>query len=132
MQEATRRIAGSGKNAPVVTGAGFAAGLAGIVASSCCVLPILLVGMGLGSVGAVLIPTLSALRPYLLGAAVLAVAAAWILHLRRVRACAVDAACVTSSPARRAPLWLGLASVIVLLAIIWQPLIEPRLLAWIR
>jgi hypothetical protein len=88
--------------------------------------------MGFGSVGAVLIPTLSTLRPYLLGAALLAVAAAWILHARRPRACAADAACVISSPARRAPLWLVVASVIVLLAIVWQPLIEPRLLTWVR
>jgi len=115
-----------------VTGAGLVAGLAAIVASSCCVLPIVFVGLGLGSVAALLIPTLAALRPYLLAGAVLAVVAAWILYARRRPACATDTACATTGPSRRAPVWLVLASAIVLLALIWQPWIEPLLLAWLR
>lgn len=124
MPEATLSFAESAKSTSVATGAGFAAGLAGIVASSCCVLPILLVGMGLGTVGAAVIPILSVIRPFLLGAAVLATMAGWILHARRRRACA------TSSPVCRAPLWLSVSSAIVLLAIVWQSLIEPQLLTW--
>ncbi len=77
-------------------------------------------------------PTRAVLRPYLLGAAVLAVVAAWVIYARRRQACASDAACGTVGPARRAPLWLVLASTIVLLALIWQPWIEPLLLPWIR
>ncbi len=122
----------NGKGTGAVTGAGLAAGLAAIVASSCCVLPIVFVGLGLGSVAAVLIPTLAVLRPYLLGAAVLAVVAAWVIYARRRQACASDAACGTVGPARRAPIWLVLASAIVLLALIWQPWIEPLLLPLIR
>lgn len=120
------------KGTGFVTGAGMATGLAAIVASSCCVLPIIFVGLGLGSVAAVLIPTLAMLRPYLLAAAVLAVVVAWIIYARRRQACASDAACDTVGPARRAPIWLVLASAIVLLALIWQPWIEPLLLPWIR
>lgn len=122
----------NGKSTGAVTGAGLAAGLAAIVASSCCVLPIVFVGLGLGSVAAVLIPTLAVLRPYLLGAAVLAVVAAWVIYARRRQACASDAACGNADSARRAPIWLILASGIVLLALIWQPWIEPLLLPLIR
>lgn len=122
----------NGKSTGAATGAGLMAGLVAIVASSCCVLPIVFVGLGLGGAAALLIPTLAALRPYLLAGAVLAVVAAWILYARRRPFCATDASCATSSPFRRAPVWLVLASAIVLLALIWQPWIEPLLLAWLR
>lgn len=110
----------------------MATGLVAIVASSCCVLPIVFVGLGMGSVAAFLMPTLAVLRPYLLAAAVLAVVAAWVNYLRRRRACAVDAACANVGAASRMPIWLVLASSIVLLAVIWQSWIEPMLLPWIR
>ncbi len=110
------------------TGTGTAAALAGIVASSCCVLPLMLAGLGLGGVSLSVLPVLAAWRPYLLGAAVLALALAWILHWRRPTAGSGDAACATGAAARRFPLWLVLASAIVLLELVWQSAIEPRLL----
>jgi len=122
----------NGKGTGVATGAGLAAGVAAIVASSCCVLPIVFVGLGLGGVAALMIPTLAALRPYLLAGAMLAVVAAWILYARRRAVCATDASCATTGPSRRAPVWLVLASAIVLLALIWRPWIEPLLLPWLR
>jgi hypothetical protein len=63
---------------------------------------------------------------------VLAVIAAWLSYARRRRACASDAACAATGAGRRVPAWLALATAVVLLALIWQPLIEPRLLPWIR
>lgn len=132
MSAATPSQSPDGRGTGVVTGAGLAAGLAAIVASSCCVLPIVFVGLGLGSVAALLIPTLAVLRPYLLAAAVLAVVAAWINYARRRQACATEVACDTAGPTRRAPIWLVLASAVVFLALIWQPWIEPLLLPWIR
>lgn len=125
-----RSAAGAGTRA--ATGAGLAAGLAGIVASSCCVLPIVFVGLGLGSTAAVLIPTLAELRPYLLGAAALAVLIGWVTYARGRQACAIDGACSTSVSARRAPIWLALATAVVPLAMVWQPWIEPVLLRWMR
>jgi mercuric ion transport protein len=119
------------KGGGVAAGAGLVAGLAAIVASSCCVLPIVFVGLGLGSVAAITIPTLAALRPYLLGAAVLAVVAAWAHYARRRALCSVDMTCV-GAPARRFPRWLVLASVVVFLALLWQPWIEPALLPLVR
>jgi mercuric ion transport protein len=120
------------KGAGALSSAGLAAGLAAIVASSCCVLPIVFVGLGLGSLAAILIPTLAVLRPYLLAAAALAVVAAWVGYARRRRMCVTDAACGAADSARRAPIWLIVASGVVLLALIWQPTIEPVLLTWIR
>jgi mercuric ion transport protein len=110
------------------TGTGLTAGLAGIVASSCCVLPLVLAGFGLGGVSLSLVPALAVARPYLLGAAVLALAIAWIVHLRARRACATDGACADDLHARRSPWWLVLATAVVLLALVWQASIEPQLL----
>jgi mercuric ion transport protein len=122
----------TGKGARAATGAGLAAGLAGIVASSCCVLPIVFVGLGLGSVAAALIPTLAILRPYLLGAAALAIVVSWVTYARRRQALPSRGVCGTGIAARRVPLWLVLATAVVLLAFIWQPWIEPLLLRAMR
>ena len=131
MSTAAERQGARHNSANLATGAGMAAGLVGIVASSCCVLPILLVGLGLGSVGAVLIPALAAARPFLLGVAVLAIVFAWIMHGRRLRACKLDAGCETANRSH-APIWLILASAIVALALIWQSGVEPLLLPLTR
>lgn len=120
------------KGAGVVTGAGLAAGLVAIAASSCCVLPIVFVGLGLGGAAAVLIPALAAFRPYLVAAAVLAVVAAWLIYLHRRPQLAIGAAGGRFDAARRAPIWLVLASAVVFLATIWQAWIEPLLLTWTR
>jgi len=113
-------------------GTSVAAGIAGILASSCCVLPIVFVAFGLGSVAAAVIPALAVLRPYLLAIAVLAVAVGWVCHMRAWRLASEGAACGAAAPPRRALVWLGLASLVVLLALTWQSVIEPRLLVWMR
>jgi mercuric ion transport protein len=124
--------ASSAKRARMAGGAGLAAGLAGIFASSCCVLPLVLVAFGLGSAGAAVIPALAALRLYLIAAAILAVAVGWLSHLRGWRTERVGTACAAAAAKRPVPLWLGLASAVVLLALAWQPLVEPWLLARMR
>jgi mercuric ion transport protein len=123
-------------------GAGLTAGLAGIVASSCCVLPLVLAGLGLGSATFAVLPVLAAARPYLLGAAVLALGIAWFAHLRPLRAgdagakCSSDGAtgtvCATDVAPRRAHSWLGIVTAIVGLALVWQSLVEPKLLLLFR
>ena len=115
----------------LATGAGVTAALAGIVASSCCVLPLLFAGFGLGGASLVVVPALAIWRPYLLGAAIVALTLAWIFHLRPVRPQAAAAAC-SAAGIRRLPLWLVLASVLVLLALAWQSAIEPQLLLLLR
>jgi mercuric ion transport protein len=113
-------------------GAGLSAGLAGIVASSCCVLPLVFAGFGIGGATFAVLPVLAAWRPYLLGAAVLALAAAWLVHLRRRRACRADAACAAAARPDRGWPWLAAVSAVVLLAIVWQSLIEPQILLLLR
>ncbi len=116
----------------LLAGAGLGAGLAGIVASSCCVLPLVFAGFGAGGATFAVLPVLAAWRPYLLGAAVIALGAAWWMYLRRQRACRVDAACAASSARDRRRIALAAISVVVLVSLLWQPLIEPRILLWLR
>jgi len=85
-----------------------------IVASLCCIGPVLLALFGLGAFGAA--SFFGAARPYLLVVAVLLLAAGfyWTYFRRRKEACAPGEACATKpvSRARRAGLWL--ASILVL------------------
>lgn len=113
-------------------GAGLSAGLAGIAASSCCILPLVFAGFGLGGATFAVLPVLAAWRPYLLGAAVLALAAAWVVQLRRHSACAADGDCAPAAGRARGLARLAAVSVVVLLSLVWQPLVEPRLLLLLR
>lgn len=110
-------------------GAGATAALAGIVASSCCALPLLLAGLGLGGVSLSVLPVLAVWRPYLIGSAAVALLLAWFLYLRPLKTDGSNHACGTEAAVRQSPRWLVLASAIVLLALVWQAWIEPQLLS---
>jgi len=127
MNVASNDLRRRGAGGTLLAVAGLGAGLAGIVASSCCVLPLVFAGFGIGGATFAVLPVLAAWRPHLLGAAVLALVLAWSLHLRQRRACRADATC--SGAVARDRRWIALAAIsaVVLLAIVWQPLIEPRL-----
>lgn len=128
MADADPAAADRAKGARMASGAGLTVGLAGIFASSCCVLPLAMAGFGLGSVAAAVIPALAALRPYLLTVAVIAIAIGWVSYLRALRP-ASSGACAAGARTGHLPLWLTLATAVVLLALAWQPWIEPWLLA---
>ena len=123
MDDASRRIA-STRTAGL---AALAAGITGIAASSCCVLPLLLATAGFGSVAAALVPTLVAWQGLILAVAVALVVAAWWAYLRRGRP---DRGQKTGP--WRVPTYLAVVSAVVLLALLWGPLIEYRLLAAVR
>jgi len=114
-----------------LAGSGAAAALAGLLASSCCALPILMVSLGLGSMAGALVPMLAAWRLPMLGLAALLLAAGWWSYWRRRRACPSEQGCKPSS-ARWLPLGLAAASAVVLLALLWQTWIEPHALRWVR
>lgn len=114
-----------------LAGGGAAAALAGLLASSCCALPILMVSLGLGSVAGTLVPVLAVWRLPMLGLAALLLAAGWWSYWRRRRACSSEQSCEPSS-ARWLPLGLAAASAVVLLALLWQTWIEPHALRWVR
>jgi mercuric ion transport protein len=114
-----------------LAGGGAAAALAGLLASSCCALPILMVSLGLGSVAGALVSVLAAWRLPMLGLAALLLAAAWWSYWRRRPACSSEQSCKPSS-ARWLPVGLAAASAVVLLALLWQTWIEPHALRWVR
>lgn len=95
--------------------------------SACCVLPMALTLAGLGTAG---FSWIAGQRVWLTVAAMALIGAGWALTARRARLCRRDGAC--PPPNRLSTVLLGLASCLVIVAIIWQPLIEPWALALIR
>ncbi len=121
-------VIASNSKATTVTGlAALTAGLAGIAASSCCVLPLVLATSGLGSLAAALVPTLAAWKGAILGVAVALIGAAWFVYLRR------NGRDVRNTALRRpVPRYLMVVTAVVLVALLWGPFIEYPLLARIR
>ena len=123
---------------PVRTGGWFAglgtvAGLGALAASSCCALPVALAG--LGATGAVFggLAMLASVRPFLLGAAALALLAGGALCFRRrAAACALSGPCASTQSSRRTAALLGRGSALVALAIVWEPYLEPMVLRAMR
>ena len=88
--------------------------------AACCVLPLALSLAGVSFAGAAVI---AGQRSLLTIVAIAALALGWLLHWRRRRRCAADAACPKPS---RAAFWLMiLATALVALAVAWEPLVEP-------
>ena len=54
----------------------------------------------------------------------------WVLTWRRARMCRTDTAC--RAPSRLGTAILGVATGLVVLALIWQPMVEPWALSLIR
>lgn len=106
-----------------LAGAGLAGGL---LATTCCVLPLALFSLG---VGGAWIGTLRGLEPYQPVFVVLAIAfiAAGFWSLRRRRTCTVDGYCATSTATRVTTMALWLATALVALSLAW-PWLFPLLI----
>lgn len=104
-----------------------AAGAALMAWAACCVVPMALSIAGVSFAGTAL---LAGQRTWLTAGAAVVVAIGWWSHWRRRRACAVNASC--PRPSRGSTILLIVASVMVLLALAWQPFIEPRALLFLR
>jgi mercuric ion transport protein len=106
-----------------------ATGLGALAASSCCVLPLALAGIGAG--GAVFggLEVLIAYKPYILGAAAMSLAGAWLVFWkrRRLATCAANGACARAGTPRRTLVALAFATLSVKAALLWG-FIEPILL----
>lgn len=114
-------------------GLGAVAGLGALAASSCCALPVALVGVGAS--GAVFggLAMLASIRPILLGGAALALLVGWGLFLRRrATACAMAGPCASPGPPRRTAALLGIGTALVALALVWEPYLEPLVLKAMR
>lgn len=95
--------------------------------AACCVLPMSLAMAGLGLGG---LSWFAGQRTWITLAALGVIGVGWVLTWRRARMCRVDRACAV--PSRLGIGLLGAATVLVLLALIWRPVVEPWALALIR
>lgn len=95
--------------------------------AACCVLPmsLALAGLGLGGLS-----WIAGQRTWITLAALGVIGVGWVVTWRRARMCRVDNAC--AAPSRLGIALLGAATLLVILALIWQPLVEPLALALIR
>lgn len=116
--------AGADKGAAAL---GAVAGAAALLsAAACCVLPLALAAIGIGFAG--LSPVVAYHWPLTI-AAVVAVAAGWILQLRRRQACARAAGCSPAPPAKSTVVLLWLATVLVVVSASWSIFEAPLLRA---
>ena len=119
----TRRVAEN-----TLSGAAVLAAFGAVFAwSACCVLPLslALAGLGLGGLSWV-----AGQRVWLTLAALGVIVAGWIVTWRRSRPRRGD--CADRAPSRLAIGLLSAATLLVLLALAWRPVIEPWALALIR
>jgi mercuric ion transport protein len=116
-----------------VAGLGATFGLGALISSSCCAIPLALAGLGAG--GAVFsgIEFLAQWRLYLLGAASLVLLTSWVMFFRhRVVACNTDASCARPASTERTVTALSIGTAFVVLALVWDALIEPIILKLVR
>jgi mercuric ion transport protein len=95
-------------------------------AAACCILPLALAALGLGATG------LAAVVPFhwpLTVAAMAAVAAGWLFHVRKRRACSRDASCTTAPPARSTLALLCVATAFVTVSALWSFIEAPLMRA---
>jgi mercuric ion transport protein len=98
------------------TGALVTGGLAGILASACCVGPLVLASLGLGGAW---VGTLTVLEPYrwiFFGIAVLALFFAWRKIYRPVESCEADQVCAVPQTRRAYKITLWVVAALVLIA----------------
>jgi mercuric ion transport protein len=118
---------GTGGRDAVVGWAAVAAAAGAVFAwAACCVLPmgLVLAGVGFSAVA------VAEQRSWLTLIAALVLAGGWWVIWRRSRECRLDATC--RPPSRLNVVLLGVASLLLLIALAWPQAIEPRLLGLIR
>jgi len=114
-----------------VAALGALTGLGALAASSCCVLPIVLSGLGASAGVFTVLGVLAPLRVPLMAASVLAVVVGWFLYARRQAACGPDGSCAAP---RRSPAALALLSLatILIAAAAAGSYFEPTLIKMVR
>ena len=108
--------------------AAAAAGASAVLAwAACCVLPMSLAIAGLSFTW---LSWIAGLRAWMTLAALAVIGTGWMVVWRRRQRCRVDVGC--AAPSRLGVGLLGAATLLTLVALAWQPLIEPWALALIR
>lgn len=95
--------------------------------AACCVLPMSMALVGLGASG---LSRFAGQRTWITVAALTAVGAGWFLTWRRARMCRFDSEC--AAPSLLGTALLSGATGLALLALVWQPIVEPWALTLIR
>ncbi|MCL6609028.1 MAG: hypothetical protein K6T74_13155 [Geminicoccaceae bacterium] len=110
--------------APVLAVSGL---LGALLASSCCLVPVTLVSLGLGGAWLGLLAPLGPWQPVFVGLAVVSLALGFRLAYRPVPICAPDGSCPSprSRALARGVLWLGAALLLAVIA--FEPLVLPLL-----
>ncbi len=123
---------------PVAVGVGSVAalgaitGLGALAASSCCVLPVVLGGLGAGAGVFTVLGALAPLRTPLMLVSVLAVIVGWFFYARRQQAaCGPDEACPAPRRSPAALVLLSLATLLITAAAAWG-YFEPILIKMLR
>lgn len=120
--------------ADLLAGTGVVAGLGAVIASSCCVLPIALAGIGVTGAAFSALEFLVGIRSFLLAGAGAALLLGWgfLLRRRKIIYCNADGACVSPVGTVRSAVFLGLGTMLAALALLWGTYIEPFLLKLMR
>ncbi|KPH77823.1 MULTISPECIES: mercuric transporter MerT family protein [Bosea] len=117
----------------VLAGTGLVVGAGALIASSCCVLPMALAGLGV--TGAVFsgLAFLADIRPFLIAGAAVMLALGWAFFFWRRRRARCDGdTCAKPERSGRTMGLLGFGSLVVGLALVWGPYVEPALLRLAR
>lgn len=115
-----------------VAAIGAITGLGALAASSCCLLPIILGGLGAGAGVFTVLGVLAPLRTPLIAASVLAVAVGWFFYARRRQAaCGPDGSCTAPRRSPAALVLLSLATLLIAVAATWG-CFEPALIKLLR
>ena len=102
------------------------AGLATLGASVCCVVPLVLVLLGISGAWISTLTALDPLRPWFSAAAVLSLAVAFWMLYRPAAQCGVDGSCIEPGTLRRRRRWLWFATAIIALLLLF-----PYYIVWI-
>jgi mercuric ion transport protein len=101
------------------SGALLVGGMAAILASTCCLGPLVLVGLGLSGAWIGNLTKVEPYRLYFLGGAVLALYLAGRRIFRRARACEPGEACAAPVNRRVSKILFGIVSALVLVALVY-------------
>ena len=102
------------------------AGLATLGASVCCVVPLVLVLLGISGAWISALTALDPLRPWFSAAAVLSLAVAFWMLYRPAAECGADGQCIEPGTLRRRRRWLWFATAIIALLLLF-----PYYIVWI-
>ena len=102
---------------PAPRGALFAGGLAAILASTCCLGPLVLVSVGISGAWIGILALLEPYRPFFIGAAVIALVMAWRRIWRPVAECAPGEVCAIPRVRVAYKILFGVVVLLVLVAL---------------